>query len=114
MLCPNCHKEMKNKCHNYYSLADWCVDYPASYHEEYSCKDCKIKYENGEWNLPIDMQPTEKQKKAVLYICNGSLDVEDNHCELVTKQQYWIFINKYMRRKQAYKKTDDDVEWSIF
>lgn len=71
IICPNCDKEMKNNSYMYYGLADWDMDYPATEHEEYYCKQCKIKYINGDWNIPKIIEvPTQKQIKCVNVINN--------------------------------------------
>ena len=74
MKCINCETEMKDKSYNYYGLGDWDMDYPASYHEEYVCPNCKCKYTgegwgiktNSKWKIPKEVElPTEKQVKTI-------------------------------------------------
>ena len=64
MNCPNCNEEMKDKSYWYYGFGSWDMDYPDQLHEEYQCRNCKIKYINGEWTIPEYMIATEKQLNA--------------------------------------------------
>lgn len=69
MKCPNCLDEMQNKSFMYYGLADWDADYPSSLYEKYYCKECKIKYENGDWIIPKKYEKaTDKQIKCISII----------------------------------------------
>jgi hypothetical protein len=92
MKCIECQKEMKDKSYWYYGIGDWDMDYPATHHEEYRCKECKIKYVNGEWIVPKNIElPTEKQVNTILFI--------NNKCGLaikpITKKQCIRDIGKY-------------------
>ena len=69
MKCPNCGCNMDNKSFNYYApIADWDMDYPPRLHEEYFCKVCGMKYLNGEWKIPQEFEPTDKQVNTVMFI----------------------------------------------
>ena len=69
MKCPNCLDKMQNKSFMYYGLADWDTDYPSSLYEKYYCKECKIKYENGDWIIPKKYEKaTDKQIKCISII----------------------------------------------
>ena len=101
MDCPNCDKEMKNKSYLYYGLGDWDMDHPSTLHEEYFCKDCKIKYAQGEWSIPkIFERPTEKQIKCVMVI-NQVLELKFNP---LIKSRTRVFINKYMQKSKEISK----------
>lgn len=69
MKCPNCGWNMDNKSFNYYApIADWDMDYPPRLHEAYFCKVCGMKYLNGEWKIPQEFEPTDKQVNTVMFI----------------------------------------------
>lgn len=85
----------------------------------YMCPDCEIKYKTDEfnspfsvedkWILPNEFQPSEKQIKFAESIAGRLGKNIDN---LVTKQQFWKFINdntkKYRKKKQ--EDYDRDME----
>lgn len=108
MNCPNCGKEMKDKSYNYYGLGDWDMDYPPELHEEYWCKDCKIKYEDEEWIIPKKFEPpTEKQIKAISLI-NRNLGLD--YVPLL-KNKCIQFIKEHMEEsKNVYKHRYDWIE----
>ena len=99
MLCINCKKEMKHKCEtrrllDFSGTAD---DEELEYtYEEYRCSSCRIKYVDYEWILPKKLQPSEKQKKTILFIKNR-LSIEETP---ITANQHWLFINKYFKKAQ--------------
>lgn len=118
MNCPNCDKEMKDKSYWYYGIADWDMDYPATLHEEYLCKDCGIKYVNGEWVVPNKFErATYKQVKCANFICNEL----GMRFEPVLKKQTWQFINTYIdkakhdskqRREADFRDwCEDNLDW---
>ncbi len=103
MKCPNCKKEMKktvryeDRIRPYESF--WTEDYIVRV-TRHSCKNCKIKciQESDsydiEWILPTEFKPSEKQVEYAKIISdNLGIDIDD----LVTKQQYWAFINNHVR-----------------
>ena len=96
MKCPQCELEMKDKS---YGLGDWDCDYPSSIHEEYKCKKCKIKYENGEWTIPKEFKPSYKQEMAILFICN-QLNTDYTP---TTNKKACKFINKYFDEAKTEK-----------
>ena len=116
MKCIECGKEMKDKSYSYYGMGDWDMDYPASYHEEYYCKDCKIKYENGKWVIPKHIElPTQKQKNTILFI--------NNKCDLsikpITKKQCIRDIGKYFEKAKEIADRPsyydyDDYDWDSY
>ena len=116
MKCINCETEMKDKSYNYYGLGDWDMDYPASYHEEHRCPNCKCKYINGKWEVPKMVEkPTEKQINTILFI-NNKLRCS---FEAITKQQCIRDIGKYFdKAKEAANqpKYDDyeDYDWDPY
>ena len=90
MKCPNCEKEMKEKSYWYYGISDWDMDYPATLHEEYYCSDCRIKWINGEWQIPKGYtRASENQIKCTKFICK-QLGL---HYEPLLKNKTWKFIN---------------------
>lgn len=114
LICPNCGKPIKLE--NYFKPFYHWEDERTYYYptNKGMCNDCHIKYDDGEWDIPEELLPTEKQKRTVAFIRNR-LDIPNEDAGL-TKQSYWEFINKYF--EQA-KKTepphyyDEDLE-SIF
>ena len=119
MKCPNCNKEMKKtskfECR---SRIDWDgFDLEHAYMKvfTYTCPDCKIKYKtdefsgpfshDDEWVLPEEFQPSEKQINFAESIANKLGKNIDN---LVTKQQFWKFIND--NTKQYSKKKQEDYD----
>ena len=97
MKCINCEAEMKDKSYSYYGLGDWDMDYPASYHEEHKCPNCKCKYVRedygkGKWVIPEHVElPTEKQVRTILFINNKcGLDIKP-----ITKNQCIRDIGKW-------------------
>lgn len=115
MNCPNCNKRMKKS--SKFELRN-CLDedgfgYDYAYMKVFvhECEDCKISYEEDEyggpfggeckWTLPEEYKPTKKQIKYAETISHTlGKDIDD----LVTKSQYWQFINsnndKYRKRKE--------------
>lgn len=113
MICPQCQHKMKNKSYAYYSLGAWDCDYPDSYHEEYKCPECKMKYLNGKWIIPDELKATEKQIKTASFI-NLALGYEvPPH----TKKLLWKFINQNLqdaiiaRQTQFEEWCDDNADW---
>ena len=90
MNCPNCEKEMKDKSYWHYGIGSWDMDYPDVLHEEYWCSDCRIKYVNGEWNIPKKFErATDKQVKCVKFI---NRELGTGYVPLL-KTKTWKFIN---------------------
>ena len=111
MKCIECEQEMKDRSYNYYGLGDWDMDYPASYHEEYYCKHCKIKYVNGKWVIPKHIElPTQKQINTILFI--------NNKCGLflkpITKKQCIRDIGKYFDHAKKVADFEDTYEYDDY
>lgn len=81
----------------------------------YTCPDCKIKYKTDEinsqfsvedkWILPKEFQPSEKQIKfAESIVCRLSKNIDN----LVTKRQFWKFINDNTKKYKKNKQEDYD------
>ena len=72
--CPNCDKEMDNKSYckmeEFYHCGDKEIYYQKVEHKKFVCKSCKIIYLDDEWKIPEKYNPTEKQKKTILFINN--------------------------------------------
>ena len=103
MNCPNCEKEMKDKSYWYYGISDWDMDYPATLHEEYWCKDCCIKHLNGEWIIPKKFErATDKQIKCARFICR---ELRMNY-EPLLKRKTWEFINKHLDDAKKSRETN--------
>ena len=100
MKCPNCGKEMKQtqRYADRWEPDDgfWTRDYIARI-TYYNCKDCNIKRKIDsdlgidKWTLPKEMQPSEKQIAYAEKIREARQDGKI----LVTKHQYWEFINQH-------------------
>ena len=138
MKCPNCHKEMieTKRYVDRWEPYDgfWTRDYVAKI-LYYSCKDCNIKRKidrdlrKDEWTLPKEMQPTEKQiAYAEKIIRRLELEDDDDFWEarddgeiLVTKHQFWEFINKnqnkYIKKMKSFRDYDygcgDDYDYDM-
>lgn len=99
VLCPNCGKQIKTKRY-FKSFWHWEDEreyyYPTSKGE---CKTCHIKYDGGEFTIPNELKPTEKQKKTVMFIRN-SLNIPYGE-EGITKHTYWEFINRYFDKAKT-------------
>lgn len=117
MNCPNCDKEMKDKSHAVeitFLTGDDPDYYPTEWIEEYHCKDCKIKYDNGNWVI-LKAYPlaTDKQIKCVNFI-NRQLGTCFNP---VLKHQTWKFIKENLSKAQeAYDNSfsewcEDNSDW---
>lgn len=103
MICPNCDKEMKDKSYYYYGISDWDMDYPATYHEEYWCNDCRIRYMNEEWTIPKKFErATDRQIKCVKFI-NRELGTG---YEPLLKRKTWEFINKHLDAAKQSRETN--------
>ena len=117
MKCPHCGKEMKDKSHFIeitFLTGDEPDYYPTEWYEEYHCKDCKIKYDNGNWIIPKAYTPaTDKQIKCVNFI-NRQLNTY--HIP-VLKHQTWKFIKENLSKAQeAYNNSfsewcEDNSDW---
>lgn len=93
-MCPNCGKKMNYEIGTgrHIDFSGTAEDYQLEYSwEGYGCGECKIVYDGVQWKVPDNMLPTEKQKKAILFI-NNRLDMD---LEAVTKHQCWVDIGKY-------------------
>ena len=119
MKCINCLTEMKDRSYSYYGLGDWDMDYPASYHEEHRCPNCKCKYVRedygqGRWEIPKKVElPTEKQVKTILFINNRLM----LSLEAITKQQCIRDIGKYFdkaKQSESISKYYDDEEYDYY
>lgn len=71
MQCPVCEKEMIDLSYNYYGIADWDMDYPATHYSKHICTTCDIKYENGKWDIPEQFKATDKQIYCADIICKN-------------------------------------------
>lgn len=90
LMCPNCDKEMKDESFWYCSISDWDMDYPGTFHEEYRCPACCIKYTNREWIIPEKFErATDKQIRCVKFI-NRELGTR---YEPLLKNKTWKFIH---------------------
>ena len=81
----------------------WEEDYPEEC-IRYQCKDCNVTYESGDWHIPSELEPTEKQINAVSYIISRL----NNAAEIPhpgTKKNYWEFINKNLEKAKKISKT---------
>ena len=65
MKCPCCGRKMKDTSYTMPCL--WEEDYPEEC-IRYQCKACNVTYESGDWRIPLELSPTEKQINAVSYI----------------------------------------------
>ena len=104
MRCPNCNKEMKYKDKGYWGFPFSTgpePDYPDYIkYDSYSCTDCKIRCENGDWKIPKKYErPTEKQLRALLFI-NNRLGFD---FEPLLKVQCWRFINLFFYKAKVCK-----------
>lgn len=92
MICPNWGKAMTDKSHSV-TLTFWTGDepdyYPTEWVEEYYCKECKIKFDDGKWIVPKKYpRATEKQIKCAMFI-NRQLGTS---FDPVLKTSTWRFI----------------------
>lgn len=121
--CPQCGKEMKVEVLNCYAYIDWDDDDDIMYKvEEYFCKDCNIECRvnyicpwnpTEEWVVPMEMQVTLKQSKAIKAI-NSVLHLG---LEPHTKKEAWKMINEHMEHSKEQAKIDfsefceDNADW---
>ena len=101
MICPNCGKAMTDKSHSV-TLTFWTGDepdyYPTEWVEEYYCKECKIKFDDGKWIVPKKYpRATEKQIKCAMFI-NRQLGTS---FDPVLKTSTWRFIKDNIARAKA-------------
>ena len=106
MICPNCNKEMKDKSYWYYGIGSWDADYPDCYHEEHTCKTCKISYINGEWHIPSELVATDKQIKAAEFINS----VLKNELPAPTKRNLWKYIHDNLETAKEVRENNFE-EW---
>ena len=121
MKCPNCKKEMKNsskfECRSRIDWDGFNLEHAYMKVFIYTCTDCKIKYNTDEfsgpfsvedkWVLPKEFQPSEKQIKFAESIASR---LDKNIDDLVTKQQFWKFINDNTNTKKYNKKTQEECD----
>lgn len=119
MKCPNCKKEMKKssrfECRSHIDWDGFDLEHAYMKVFSYKCKDCKIKFETDEfsgdfsiedkWILPKEFEPSEKQIKYAESIANR-LGLSTD--KLVTKQQYWEFINKHTKKYKKHQQEEHD------
>ena len=94
--CPNCGKEviLTEYFKSFYHWEDECEYYYKT--SKGSCDACKISYDDGNWIIPEELQPTEKQKRTVMFIRNRLNPPLDDLG--ITKQSYIKFIGKYFEQ----------------
>ena len=94
--CPNCGKEviLTEYFKSFYHWEDECEYYYKT--SKGSCDACKISYDDGNWIIPEELQPTEKQKCTVMFIRNRLNPPLDDLG--ITKQSYIKFIGKYFEQ----------------
>lgn len=118
MKCPNCFKEMSYKRETrYVPDLSGTADYDYEYlWEQHKCKQCEITCEkdiysdiDGEWHIPDEYKPTEKQVKTILFI-NGRLQL---NLQALTKKQCWQDINKYFAEAKSTQLYNDENWYEI-
>ena len=96
MKCPNCGKEMIDKsCSKLEECYHWEDEefyYKRNHYEKFVCSECKISIVNDKWNIPDNLQATEKQVKTCDFICR-MLNVES---PLPVKTAMWQFIHNHI------------------
>ena len=94
--CPNCGKEviLTEYFKSFYHWEDECEYYYKT--SKGSCDACRISYDDGNWIIPEELQPTEKQKRTVMFIRNRLNPPLDDLG--ITKQSYIKFIGKYFEQ----------------
>ena len=80
MKCPGCEQKMKHKSYKNPDKG-----------EKYTRPSCGIKNKNGNWKIPAELRPTEKQERTILFI-NERLGMD---LEALTKRQCQKDIGKY-------------------
>lgn len=114
--CPCCQQEMKEKSY-FYQEVDFSGESDDVYYKatKYRCAPCKISCdENGNWKIPKELQPTEKQLNTVSFI--KSVLPETGSSEILTKREAWKFIHDYFEeakkekqeQKESYYEEEDD------
>ena len=96
MTCPNCGSPMveSKKFRPFYHWEDECTYYKRI--DVAKCKVCGITNEDGTWNIPESLKPTQKQERTVKFIENR-LDVcYDSEVKL--KRTCRDFIAKYFEQ----------------
>jgi hypothetical protein len=94
---------------------DYDYDYFEAYMKvfHYKCTTCRIEFQQdekydskGEWTLPENLKPTEKQISYATAIANRlGKDIR----KLVTKKQYSKFISDNVEAYKQKKKEDYDI-----
>ncbi len=113
MNCPNCDKEMKDKSYEanvFFGFGDEPDYYPTRLIEEYHCKYCKIRYQDGDWFIPENFRATEKQLNAGKIIeYNTGIDMPPP-----TKRLMWKYIQDNIElSKQRYEESKKAREQSF-
>ena len=108
--CPNCGKDIKLTDEYRECGWNWGEDYQGLYYlvTKGKCKNCKIQYYDGEWEIPKELQPTEKQYRTVKFIENR-LSVRLND-DIGLKKRYWKFISQYFEEAKKVEFDSDDYE----
>ena len=96
MNCPNCGSSMRvtNKFRPFYHWEDECTYYERV--DVAKCKRCGITNEDGEWNIPEGLKPTQRQERTVAFIENR-LDVSYDP-EVKLRRNCSDFIAKYFEQ----------------
>ena len=99
VICPNCGNPitMTEYYKRFYHWEDERHYYYLATKGE--CTKCHIQRDDGEWIIPEDLLPTEKQKKTVMFIRNR-LNIPYGE-EGITKHTYWEFINRYFDKAKT-------------
>lgn len=93
MKCPNCDNQMKHKIETRQILdLSGTADYDECHYDVdiYKCQTCKIINDDGTWEIPQKLQPTQKQVNTLSFI-NNKLGTDEKP---LTKHQCWSFINE--------------------
>jgi len=92
VTCPNCGCFIATEEYykSFWHWEDECRYYYIT--SKGRCDRCDIAYDDGEFEIPDYLKPTQKQINAVTFI-KSRLDVPDE--EGITKESYRKFISKY-------------------
>ena len=110
LKCPNCGRpiQLESYFKEFYHWEDERNYYYKT--SKGTCSACNITYDDGKWNIPEELLPTEKQISTVKFIRNR-LDLPNDKEEGVTKHTYWAFINKYFNKAKEVKSTGVELAY---
>lgn len=120
MNCPQCGKEMNNESYWHSGgIGCWDEDGLNYYRELHRCHTCNISFNNGDWSVPEQFEPTYKQLKTVKFICNvlhvgEPAPIKKNICKFINQWLDYAINEVTLQHRYEYDDLSYDYEEEHF